>query len=113
MWFDGLWREAEDLAYNASFFGAVWRAARNPRPDALYQRHTTFNCVGAIVSRLLRLPLILEFNSSEVWKGRHWGGLRLMRAAALVERINLRAADRVVVVSEPLRRDLLAARRAR
>jgi glycosyltransferase involved in cell wall biosynthesis len=109
VWFDGLWREAEDLAYNASFLGAVWRATRSARPDALYQRHTTFNCVGAIASRLLRSPLLLEFNSSEVWKGRHWGGLRLMRVAALVERINLRAADRVVVVSEPLRRDLLAA----
>ena len=56
---------------------------------------------------MLRLPLVLEFNSSEVWKGRYWGGLRLARAAAIVERINLRAADRVVVVSRVLRDALL------
>jgi len=106
VWFDGLLQEAEDLAYNIAFFGRVWKQARS---NMLYQRHTTFNCVGAVVSRLLRVPLVLEFNSSEVWKGRHWGGLRLKRLAALVERINLRAADRVVVVSEPLRAQVLAA----
>ena len=61
------------------------------------------------MSRLLRLPLVLEFNSSELWKGRFWGGLHLTRAAALVERINLRAAERVVVVSDVLRRQLVAA----
>ena len=109
MWFDGLLREAEDLAYNVAFFATAWRTARRVHPRVLYQRHTTFNCVGAIVSRLVRVPLVLEFNSSEVWKGRHWGGLRLVRIAALVERINLRAADRVVVVSEPLREHVLAA----
>jgi glycosyltransferase involved in cell wall biosynthesis len=74
----------------------------------LYQRHTAFNCSGALLSRLLGLPLVLEFNSSELWKGRYWGGLHLVRAAALVERINLRAADRVVVVSRVLRDHLLA-----
>jgi glycosyltransferase involved in cell wall biosynthesis len=75
----------------------------------VYQRHTTFNCSGALLSRLLNVPLVLEFNSSELWKGRYWGGLRLTRAAALVERINLRAADRVVVVSNVLQRELVSA----
>ena len=109
MWFDGWLRELEDLAYNVAFFlAALWTALR-VRPQAIYQRHTAFNCCGAVLSRVLRLPLILEFNSSEVWKGRYWGGLRLAALAALVERINLRAADRVVVVSDVLRRQLVAA----
>jgi glycosyltransferase involved in cell wall biosynthesis len=108
-WFDGWLREAEDLAYNVAFFGAALRAARRTRPRAIYQRHTAFNIAGALLSRLLRLPLVLEFNSSELWKGRYWGGLRLTRPAALVERINLRAADRVVVVSEVLKMQVVAA----
>src|SRR6202035_1370105 len=62
----------------------------------------------AVLSRLLGLPLVLEYNSSELWKGRYWGGLHLVRPAALVERINLHAADRVVVVSRVLRDQLLA-----
>lgn len=103
-WFDGKLRDVEDLAYNVAFLGAALKAARASRHrGAIYQRHTTFNCSGAILSRVLRLPLVLEFNSSEVWKGRYWGGLHLARAAAIVERINLRAADRVVVVSRVLR----------
>jgi len=102
MWFDGWLREIEDLAYNVPFFAAALETTRRVHPDAIYQRHTTFNCSGALLSRLTGLPLVLEFNSSEVWKGRYWGGLRLAPAAALVERINLRAADRVVVVSRVL-----------
>ncbi|HLZ26944.1 MAG TPA: glycosyltransferase family 4 protein [Chloroflexota bacterium] len=105
-WFDGKLRDVEDLAYNVVFGAAAFKAVR-PR-DTIYQRHTTFNCSGAIVSRLLRVPLVLEFNSSEVWKGRYWGGLFLPRAAEFVERINLRAADRVVVVSRVLRDYVLA-----
>jgi glycosyltransferase involved in cell wall biosynthesis len=101
-WFDGWLREVEDLAYNVAFYVAALRTARRIRPHAIYQRHTTFNCSGALLSRVLRLPLVLEFNSSELWKGRYWGGLHLARAAAVVERINLRAADRVVVVSRVL-----------
>ncbi len=109
MWFDGWWRELEDVVYNVAFFVAGLGTALRVRPHAIYQRHTAFNCSGAILSRLLRLPLVLEFNSSELWKGRYWGGLRLARMAALVERINLRAADSIVVVSEVLRRELVAA----
>jgi glycosyltransferase involved in cell wall biosynthesis len=102
MWFDGWLRELEDLAYNFAFFAAALRTARRVRAQAIYQRHTTFNCAGALLSRVAGLPLVLEFNSSELWKGRYWGGLHLVSAAALVERINLRAADRVVVVSHVL-----------
>ena len=108
VWFDGWLRELEDLAYNVAFLIAALGAARRFKADAIYQRHTAFNTAGAVLSRMLRLPLVLEFNSSEVWKGRYWGGLRLSRAAELVERINLRAADRVVVVSDVLRQQLIA-----
>jgi glycosyltransferase involved in cell wall biosynthesis len=108
-WFDGLLREAEELAYNIPFGWAAIDAARTVRPDAVYQRHATFSCAGVVVSRVLGLPLVLEFNSSEVWKGRYWGGLRLFGLAGLVERINLRAAELIVVVSQPLRQQLLSA----
>ena len=107
VWFDGSARELEDLAYNVAFLLAAWRAARTFRANAIYQRHTAFNVTGAVLARLLRVPLVVEYNSSEVWKGRYWGGLRLERAAARVERINLGAADRVVVVSRVLRDELI------
>jgi glycosyltransferase involved in cell wall biosynthesis len=108
-WFDGSWREVEDLAYNVAFFVAALRTARKTSPHVIYQRHTAFNVAGALLSRVLKRPLVLEFNSSEVWKGRYWGRLRSVRAAQLVERINLRAADTVVVVSDVLRAQLVEA----
>jgi glycosyltransferase involved in cell wall biosynthesis len=108
VWFDGSARELEDLTYNVPFVLAAWRAARAFRANAIYQRHTAFNVSGAVLSRLLRIPLVLEYNSSEVWKGRYWGGLHLERAALRVERINLRAADRVVVVSRVLQYELVS-----
>ena len=108
VWFDGWLREVEDLAYNVPFFWQALRAARRYRPEAIYQRHTTFNVAGAVLARLLKVQLVLEYNSSEVWKGRYWGGLRLERAARHVERINLGAADRIVVVSRVLRDELIA-----
>ena len=68
-WFDGPRREVEDLAYNVAFGLAALRTARSVRAQAIYQRHTAFNCGGAVLARVLRLPLVLEFNSSELWKG--------------------------------------------
>ena len=107
-WFDGLGREAEELLFNLPFARDAWTYARaGNKPDLLYQRHTAFNVTGALLARLLTIPLVLEFNSSEVWKGQHWGGLRLFGVARLVERINLRAADLVVVVSRALRDQLV------
>jgi glycosyltransferase involved in cell wall biosynthesis len=107
VWFDGWLRELEDLAYNVPFLLAAWSAARSFRPHAIYQRHAAFNVSGALLARMLGVPLVLEYNSSEVWKGRYWGGLRLEGAALCVERINLQAADRIVVVSRVLREELL------
>jgi glycosyltransferase involved in cell wall biosynthesis len=109
VWFDGHGRELEELAYNVAFLLAAIQQVRRLRPDAIYQRHTAFNVTGALLSRLFGRPLVLEFNSSEVWKGRYWGGLYRARAAELVEQINLRAADRVVVVSRTLCESLVQA----
>ena len=106
-WFDGLARELEELVSNLALARETWACAHSVRPDLVYQRHTAFNVTGALISRLLNIPLVLEFNSSEVWKGKHWGGLRLFGVAGLVERINLRAADLVVVVSRALRDQLV------
>lgn len=108
VWFDGAARDLEELTYNVSFLRAALRVAQAFRPDVIYQRHSAFNIAGAVLSRLRRVPLVLEFNSSEVWKGKYWGGLHLVRAARLVERINLRTADRIVVVSRALHDSLVA-----
>jgi glycosyltransferase involved in cell wall biosynthesis len=58
---------------------------------------------GALLRERLKVPLVLEFNGSEVWAQRHWGErLRFEALAERVERVSLRHAELVVVVSQAL-----------
>jgi glycosyltransferase involved in cell wall biosynthesis len=80
------------------------------RPAAfVYQRYGLYGYAGLEVSRRLGVPLVLEFNGSEVWISRHWGKpLRFRRTAEAVERLLLEKADLVVVVSTPIRDELVS-----
>ena len=92
--------------------------------DFIYQRHAAFSFVGAYLSHKYDIPLILEFNSSEVWKMRHWQVWKPGLAGILqkiyhhyfavpfvcwAEAYNLRRAGRIVVVSDVLK-DMLMQR---
>lgn len=84
----------------------AWRAraiARTkPAPDVIYQRYSRFNAAGALLAVALDRPLVLEFNGSEVWVAENWDPVGQRRLLAAVERLNLRAADRILVVSSVL-----------
>jgi len=81
------------------------------RPLAfVYQRYSTNNYAGIRIARRYGVPLVLEYNGSEVWVARHWGRpLKYETLTDRVERLNLRSADLVVVVSEPLADQLATA----
>jgi glycosyltransferase involved in cell wall biosynthesis len=100
--------EIRNVLFSFRFARQALPILRSRRPDLLYQRYSAFDLSGPLLARRLELPYVLEFNSSEVWKGRYWGGIRLLGLARLTERICLRQADVIVVVSKPLRRDLVA-----
>jgi glycosyltransferase involved in cell wall biosynthesis len=77
-------------------------------PTLVYQRHSVGNYAGAVIARRHRVPLVLEYNGSEVWVARNWGRpLRYEELAADAERVALRHAHRVVTVSEALAADLV------
>jgi glycosyltransferase involved in cell wall biosynthesis len=83
----------------------VLRAADGLRADFVYQRYQLGSYAGLELARRLNVPLVLEFNGSEIWVERHWGSGH-MRLASMFERLelrNLHEASLVVVVSEPLR----------
>lgn len=42
------------------------------RPAFVYQRHSPFLLAGAEIARARRIPLVLEWNASEVWVREHW-----------------------------------------
>jgi glycosyltransferase involved in cell wall biosynthesis len=74
----------------------------------VYQRHSVGSYAGAIVSRAAGVPLVLEYNGSEVWVARHWGRpLRYEQLALQAEEASLRHAHVVVTVSEVLAEELV------
>ena len=88
------------------------RALGGRQPAFVYQRYSLNNYSGIRVARRHGVPLVLEYNGSEIWMGRHWG--RPLKYEALSERIeqlNLRVADLIVVVSRAHARRGRGARR--
>jgi glycosyltransferase involved in cell wall biosynthesis len=95
------------LSYNFVFARGVQNYLAMNRPHFLYQRHLAFSIAGALLSRRLRVPLILEYNGSEVWISDHWDPNPMRRWIGLCEEVTLRSAARILVVSEALRETLL------
>jgi glycosyltransferase involved in cell wall biosynthesis len=72
-------------------------------PDVVYQRHSSHNISGAMVWRRYGIPYILQFDGSEVWMKTHWSKTFFPRMLRNAEKIALRCAQMVTVVSEPMR----------
>jgi glycosyltransferase involved in cell wall biosynthesis len=99
--------EFPQMAYNCIFNRRAWKIMRGKRPDFIYQRYSDFNCSGVVLSRLLRIPLVLEVNGSELWVAEVWGNLKHRFIIRLFEDISFRFADAIVVVSDVLKHDLV------
>lgn len=97
--------------YHREFTARLRKIIANEGPPALiYQRLSLNNFAGVELSREFGVPFILEYNSSNVWVSRHWGR-RALRHAALsqqAEDVCFRHAQLIVVVSAPLRDELVA-----
>jgi glycosyltransferase involved in cell wall biosynthesis len=102
-----LFREAAALSYNVKFVLSARRLLEQKGARLLYQRHGRFIFAGALLSRLLRIPLVLEYNASEEWMAKHWDPTRFSRWLRLCERVSVESASLIVVVSHPLKQQLL------
>ena len=101
--------ELPGFAFNDKFVSAATRILHGRSVSFIYQRYSTNNYSGLTLARRHRVPFVLEYNGSEVWIGRNWGRrLRYEKLSLDIELLNLHAADLVVVVSEPMRDELLA-----
>lgn len=75
----------------------------------IYQRMSIANYAGVLLSRRLKVPLILEYNGSEVWAAKNWGkSLRYHNLATQAEDVCLKHAHLIVTVSKVLRDELIA-----
>jgi glycosyltransferase involved in cell wall biosynthesis len=97
-----LLEDAAMAAFTPRFVSVVLPQLRAFRPSLIYHRHDVFSLAGLALARKLRVPLILEVNSSEVWVRRAWSRLTWRRLAEAMERVAFRNADRLILVSEEL-----------
>lgn len=83
----------------------IFRLASRLTADFVYQRHQVGTDVGLRLAERLGVPLVLEFNGSEIWIEAHWGSrsVRLGGPLSALKRRNLTDASLVIVVSEALR----------
>lgn len=102
---DAFWnfRELPALVMNDVVRARAAAVAAHRPPAFVYQRYALHLYAAVDLARRWRVPLVTEYNGSEVWVARHWGQpLRYERLAARIERLNLQAADLVSVVSRAL-----------
>jgi glycosyltransferase involved in cell wall biosynthesis len=100
--------EANYYRFQRTASARLARIAAERRSELVYQRMSVANYSGPVVSRRLGLPLVVEYNGSEVWAAKHWGReLRYSELALLTEEVCLRHAHLVVTISSVLRAELL------
>jgi glycosyltransferase involved in cell wall biosynthesis len=101
-------RELPSLALNDVFHHEAMRAIDSRRVSLVYQRYSLNNYAGLRLARHLDVPLVIEYNGSEIWMGRHWGQpLKYEALASRIELLNMNGADLVVVVSRAMRDELV------
>ena len=100
--------ESLALSYNWRFARQAQKLLADARPGAIYQRHGKFVIAGVLLARALRVPLILEYNASEVWMAEHWDPVRFLPWIRVAEDVALAGASAVVTVSEVLKQELIA-----
>jgi len=100
--------EIPEIYYNWRFIPKAYKIIKKSNPLFLYQRHSVFNACGAVLSQLTGIPLILEYNGSEPWIRQKWGGLLIFkRLCYFFENFSLKRTDLILVVSEPIKGELL------
>ncbi|PYM13880.1 MAG: hypothetical protein DME18_07965 [Verrucomicrobia bacterium] len=97
------------LAKNLAFTRCAYRILTSWRPGVICHRHSHMNYAGVLLSRILKVPFILEYNSPANWKATAAaeGHSLFGWIGRFVEKLNLLATDRIMVVSDVLKQRLV------
>ena len=91
------------VRYHDVFLNSVRKVLPEKSTDWLYQRLSVANYSGAMLSLQSKIPLVVEYNGSEIWVSKNWGrAMRNEAFAVAAEGAMLRQATLVVAVSQVL-----------
>jgi glycosyltransferase involved in cell wall biosynthesis len=94
--------ELLELGYSLLAYRRLAQAAREFKPDLVYERYNLFLLAGAMLRRRSGIPLLMEVNAPLVDERRRFGGLGLPRLADWAEALAWRSADAVLPVTAVL-----------
>ena len=101
-------RELNFSQFNKTALEALISNSSRPY-RAIYQRLSPGNFTGVLLSRLKKVPLVIEYNGSELWLSKNWGSTGgLSRFVEKAELVCLKHAHLVVTVSDVLKDELIA-----
>ena len=91
-----------EILYNAISIPRLFWACLRFQPDFIYERYSCYHIAGAIVSSVLRIPLVLEVNST--YSGRfNRRALSFPNIHRMFENFAFSASARICVVTQALR----------
>lgn len=94
--------ELLELGYSLLSYARLMRAAREFKPDVVYERYNLFLLSGVMLKWRLGLPLLLEVNAPLAEERQRFGGLGLPGLANWAEGLVWRGADAVLPVTQVL-----------
>lgn len=94
--------ECLELGYSLLAYRRLVQAAREFKPDVLYERYNLYLMSGLLLKRRLRIPLLLEVNAPLVDERLRFGGLGLPALGRWAERSVWQGADVVLPVTQVL-----------
>jgi glycosyltransferase involved in cell wall biosynthesis len=101
-------KELPSIYFNKIFEQTAQKYLKEKKLSFIYQRYSINNYSGLKLARFYGVPFVLEYNGSEIWIQRHWGKLlKYEKLSERIELLNLMAADIVVVVSQPMRDEVI------
>jgi glycosyltransferase involved in cell wall biosynthesis len=101
--------ELNSYRYHQRMLPVLSAHAKRTEPSFIYQRLSLANFAGVELSRRFKVPLVTEYNGSEVWVQQHWGRpLSYQKLALEAESAMLRHSHLIVTISEVLRQELIA-----
>ena len=97
------------IKLNEAFLNQTEKLIQKNKPDIIYQRLIRFNNCGAYLANKYKIPLIIEYNGSEVWVQNNWGidKLKYSKLALDMEEYVLKSADTIITVSQVLQDELI------
>ncbi len=97
------------IAFNENIREALKQVFEKEKISFIYQRSALNAFAGIECSINKKVPIVLEYNGSEIWVAKNWGNrdIKGIGISERIERLTFEKADLITCVSAPLKEQLI------